>query len=127
MDGNVNILNWFEIPVADMVRAKNFYQTIFSITLAESTMMDYVMCMFPMENGNGRVSGALVQGPNYVPSATGARIYFNGNPDMATVLEKIEGAGGKITLPKTKISDEVGYMAFFTDSEGNSVALHSQN
>jgi len=28
-------------------------------------------------------------------------------------------------MPKTKIGDDVGYMAFFIDSEGNLVALHS--
>ena len=41
-------------------------------------------------------------------------------------LNKVEKAGGKITLPKTKISDEIGYMAFFHDTEGNKLAFHSQ-
>jgi predicted enzyme related to lactoylglutathione lyase len=36
-------------------------------------------------------------------------------------------AGGKVTMPKTKISDEIGFMAFFVDSEGNGMALHSNN
>jgi hypothetical protein len=30
-----------------------------------------------------------------------------------------------VQMPKTQISPEIGYMAFFTDSEGNAVALHS--
>ncbi len=53
-------------------------------------------------------------------------IYFNANPDMASVLEKIESVGGKIVMPKQLITEEIGYMAFFMDTEGNKLALHSQ-
>jgi predicted enzyme related to lactoylglutathione lyase len=60
------------------------------------------------------------------PSADGVKIYLNGNPDLAKILSKVEKAGGKITMPKTKISDDIGYMAFFIDTEGNSIGLHSQ-
>jgi uncharacterized protein len=41
------------------------------------------------------------------------------------VINRIEAAGGKTTLPKTQITPEIGYMAMFIDSEGNQVALHS--
>ena len=34
-------------------------------------------------------------------------------------------AGGKVAVPKTKISDEHGFFAIFIDSEGNKVGLHS--
>jgi hypothetical protein len=46
---------------------------------------------------------------------------------MDEVLEKVEQEGGKILMPKTQVSAEIGYMAFFSDTEGNKVALHSQN
>ncbi len=55
------------------------------------------------------------------PSADGAKIYFNGNPDLDIALGNVAAAGGKITMPKTKISDEIGNMAYFIDSEGNGV------
>jgi len=126
MDGKVNILNWFEISVSDMGRAKKFYETIFSIELPVQEMMGMHMAFFPAENMNGKVSGALVQGPMHKPSADGAVIYFNGNPDLTAALEKVEHAGGHVIMPKTKINDEVGYMAFFTDTEGNKIGLHSQ-
>ena len=29
------------------------------------------------------------------------------------------------TMPKTKINDEIGFMAFFVDTEGNNMAFHS--
>jgi uncharacterized protein len=125
MDGSVNIINWFEISVSDIARAKKFYETVFSVEMNQTETMGMQMAFFPMENMNGKVSGALVQGPMHRPSMDGAKIYFNGNPDLAVALGKIEAAGGKITMPKTKINDEVGYMAFFVDSEGNGVALHS--
>jgi hypothetical protein len=126
MDSSVNILNWFEISVNDIARAKKFYEAIFSIKMEESEMMGMKMAFFPFEM-NGKLSGSLVQGPMHKPSADGVKIYFNGNPDLDVALSKIEAAGGKITMPKTKISDEIGHMAFFIDTEGNGVALHSNN
>src|SRR5271170_6869898 len=126
MDSSVNILNWFEISVNDMARAKKFYEEIFSIKMEDSEMMNMKMAFFPFEM-NGKVSGGLVQGPYHKPSIDGAKIYLNGNPDLDVALGKIEKAGGQIIMPNTKISDEIGYMAFFTDTEGNAVALHSNN
>ncbi|MGZ3823012.1 MAG: VOC family protein [Mucilaginibacter sp.] len=125
MDGSVNIINWFEISVSDIARAKKFYETIFSVVLQDMEMMGMKMSFFPAENMNGKVSGGLVQGPMHKPSADGAKIYFNGNPDLDVALGKVEAAGGKVTMPKTKITDDIGYMAFFIDTEGNGVAMHS--
>ena len=127
MDSNVNTLNWFEISVSDMARAKKFYETVFGIQMQEMEMMGMKMAMFPSENMNGKVSGSLVQGPMHKPSMDGAKIYFNGNPDLNSALGRVEAAGGKITMPKTKIGDDIGHMAFFIDSEGNAVAMHSSN
>jgi predicted enzyme related to lactoylglutathione lyase len=39
MDSTANVLNWFEISVSDIARAKKFYETIFSVTLEEMDMM----------------------------------------------------------------------------------------
>jgi len=125
MNSNVNTLNWFEISVSDIDRAKKFYETIFDIKMEVSEMMGMMMAFFPAEPSNGKVSGALAQSDMHRPSADGAKIYLNGNPDLNIVLGRIEMAGGKITLPKTHISDEIGYMAFLLDTEGNTVALHS--
>jgi len=126
MTDKENSLNWFEISVADMNRAKKFYETIFGIKMDQREMMGMQMTFFPAsQNMDGKVSGALVKGPMHKPSADGAKIYLNGNPDLANALSKIEAAGGKVTMPKTKISDDIGFMAFFMDTEGNIVALHS--
>ena len=126
MDATTNSLNWFEIPVTDMQRAKHFYQVIFSMHMDESTMMGMQMAFFPYASGNGKASGALVQGDGLMPGQQGSLIYLNANPVMDGVLEKIESLGGTIVMPKTQISPEIGYMAIFIDSEGNKLALHSQ-
>lgn len=127
MTAKENALNWFEISVADINRAKKFYETIFGIQMDVQEMMGMQMAFFPAEDMNGKVSGGLVQGPMHKPSADGAKIYLNGNPDLADALSKVEAAGGQVVMPKTKISDDIGYMAVFVDSEGNGVALHSNN
>ena len=125
MTANENALNWFEIPATDITRAKKFYETIFGITMEQQEMMGMQMVYFPSGGMNGKVSGALVQSQNHKPGSDGIRIYLNGNPDLSVALAKVEGAGGQLVLPKTKISDEIGFMAFFIDAEGNAMALHS--
>ncbi len=125
MDSTTNALNWFEISVSDIKRAKKFYETVFEIEMPVQEMMGMQMAFFPAEDMNGKVSGGLVQGPMHKPSADGAKIYLNGNPDLSKALGKVDAAGGKVTMPKTKISDDIGYMAFFIDTEGNAMAMHS--
>ncbi|MBK7038581.1 MAG: VOC family protein [Chitinophagales bacterium] len=125
MTGSENALNWFEISVSDIKRAKTFYETIFGIEMPTQEMMGMQMAFFPSEDMNGKVSGSLVQGDMHKPSADGAKIYLNGNPDLNIALSKVESAGGKVIMPKTHIGEDIGNMAFFIDSEGNTVALHS--
>jgi len=128
MEKDSNALNWFEIPAADINRASKFYGTIFNHQMVDmGEQMGMKMSGFPTAMDGGHVSGSLVQGPNHKPSADGAVVYLNANPDMQAVLDRIEPAGGKVIMPKTQISDEIGAMAFFIDSEGNRVALHSSN
>ena len=125
MTSKENSINWFEISVTDIKRAKTFYESIFGIEMPQQEMMGMQMAYFPSEDMNGKVSGSLVQGPMHKTSADGSKIYLNGNPDLSNSLSKIEAAGGKILMPKTKISDDIGFMAIFADTEGNHVALHS--
>lgn len=118
-----NMINWFEIAAADLSRAKKFYGHILGIELKEVDMFGSKMAFFPADGDN--VSGALVQGADYTPSADGSLIYLNGGNDLDTMLSKVEVAGGKVFVPKTQISPEMGYFAVFMDSEGNKMALHS--
>jgi len=125
ISAETNAINWFEIAVTDIARAKKFYETILEIEMTPMEMMGMKMAMFPYDGSKGTVGGALVQSEMHTPSATGAVIYLNANPDLDLVFNRIEKAGGKISMPKTLIDKNTGYMAFFTDTEGNTVGLHS--
>ena len=127
MEKNVNMVNWFEIPVTDFQRAKKFYETILDISMNEHKSGANNMGFFPYEMGSGKLSGAIVEGENYKPGLNGVLVYLNCNPDLSEALNKIEKAGGKVLLSKTEIGPGIGFQAYFTDTEGNKVALHSQN
>jgi uncharacterized protein len=120
-------ISWFEIPVLDIKRAQAFYETIFDISLQAFDTPQLQMRMFPIEDPMVNIGGALVYNEQfYQPSTTaGPLIYLNGNPDVQLILDRVEGAGGVVTVPKTQISPEHGYMAVFVDTEGNRIALHS--
>lgn len=117
-----NAVNWFEIPVSDMHRATAFYSAIFAFQFEAGPASEgYLMATFPADNG---VGGALVSGEGYVPSASGTTVYLNGGHDLSIVLNRVEAAGGKVLVPKTDIGEN-GFFAFFLDTEGNRVGLHS--
>lgn len=123
-----NAISWFEIPTTDIDRAQKFYETIFNITMTPLEFQNIKMRMFPIDNPMEGIGGTLVQmtADFYKPSSTdGPLIYLDGNPDVQIVLDRIEGAGGKILVPKTTISDDYGDMAVFIDTEGNRIALHN--
>lgn len=121
-----NAINWFEIPANDIERARKFYETIFSFEMHELDIGDDLkMALFPAESGT--VGGTIIQNDDwYKPSdSKGPLLYLNANPDLKTVLDRVEAAGGTVTIPKRLITEENGYMAVIIDSEGNRVALHS--
>lgn len=126
MDNKSNSLNWFEIAVSDIDRAQKFYEVVFDISMERSDMEQMQMAFFPFDPTSGKATGAIVQSTMHLPSQEGVIIYLNANPNLEIALAKIEGAGGKVLIPKTQITEEHGYMAFFTDTEGNKLALHSQ-
>jgi uncharacterized protein len=119
-----NSINWFEIPATDFTRAKKFYETLFGEQLQTMEGMGMTMAFLPADLQNGGIGGGIVKGEGYEPSAKGSLVYLNGGDDLSAPLSRVEKAGGKITLPKTAIGEN-GFMAHFTDTEGNRVGLHS--
>jgi predicted enzyme related to lactoylglutathione lyase len=51
-------------------------------------------------------------------------VYINASPSIQTVLDKVEKAGGKVILPRTKMP--AGFIAVIIDSEGNKIGLHAE-
>ncbi len=115
----------FEIPATDLSRAIEFYQAILDINIEKMEMPGMKMGILPYEGQ--MVTGVIMQGEGFQPSADGVTIYLNGGDDLQVVLEKVEKNGGKIVVPKTAHADESGYFAMFLDSEGNKMGLHSPN
>lgn len=117
-----NAINWFEIPAANFERAVRFYKEILRVEMHFENMMGSEMAFFPSEDG---VGGAVVYGDGYEPTDKGSLVYLNGGEDLSAALARVEKAGGKVIVPKTQISPEIGCFALFFDTEGNKVALHS--
>lgn len=118
-----NALNWFEIPVTDFSRAKSFYEKVLGIVIEPMFMGPVTMGM--LSTDPTAVGGAIVQGDGGLPSKSGTIVYFHGGDDLASMLSRVEPAGGSVVVPKTEIGNDFGFFAHFIDSEGNKVGLHS--
>ena len=72
------------------------------------------------EGGNG-------MGKGYNPGESNTLIYLNANETggCKTFLERVEKSGGSVTMQVFEISPEIGFCGFFTDCEGNRMAVHS--
>lgn len=115
----------FEIPATDISRAVNFYQAILGVNIEKMEMPGMEMGIFPYEEQ--MVTGVIIKGEGYKPSADGVTVYLNGGDNLQTILNKIEKNGGKILMHKTPHADESGFFALFFDTEGNRLGLNSPN
>lgn len=113
------LINWLEIPVADMARATAFYERVFDTRLKRETMAGSDMAVFAgMEPG-----GALVHGESFVPSNQGCLPYLHA-PDLPDLLARVDAAGGKTVFGPLQLPDDIGHIAHIIDSEGNRIGLH---
>ncbi|GHC48577.1 VOC family protein [Roseibacillus persicicus] len=117
-----NALNWFEIYVADLSRAKSFYQKVLDITMAPMESETCEGVMFPYEEGI--VSGGLLKVEHCQPGPGGTLVYLNADGKLDAIIARIKEAGGKMVLEKMEIPPH-GFIAVFEDCEGNHVGLHS--
>ncbi len=119
-----NAINWFEIPSTDFARATAFYNTILDVTLRVEVFGGIPNAVFSSSaNDHSIVGGAVVHNPFFKPAANGVVPYINATGVLDAVLSRVEGAGGKVLMPKTDIG--FGSIAIILDSEGNRVGLHS--
>jgi hypothetical protein len=120
-----SFISLFEIPATKISRAIGFYQSILGINIEKMEIPGFQMGIFPYEEQ--MVTGVIVQGEGYKPSADGVTLYLNGGDNLQTILDKVEKCGGKIIVPKTAHADESGFFALFLDTEGNNLGLNSLN
>jgi len=118
-------LNWFEIYVTDMTRARKFYEAILQVPMPEMSFGPNPMAMFPFEMPKG-VGGSLVLMDVVAPGPGGTLVYLNVDGDLDGVISRIPAAGGMLLRPRLSIGEH-GFIAVFKDSEGNVIGLHSHS
>jgi hypothetical protein len=113
----------FEIPFDDGTRARRFYAEAFGWDCAEWPGMDYTM----VTTGPGE-SGAPSE-PGFVNGGMVARSQTVDAPaitidveDIDAALERVEALGGTTVEAKQPVAD-MGFAAYFRDSEGNLMGL----
>ena len=118
-----NPVNWFEIYVQDMDRAKSFYEAVFGIQLSKIESPEIEMWGFPARQDGYGATGSLVRMPGFASGANSVLVYF-GCADCALEASRVVPAGGAIQKEKTSIG-QYGHIALAIDTEGNMIGLHS--
>ncbi len=118
-----NPVNWFEIYVQDMARARKFYESILQLKLDKIDSPDTEMWGFPMDVDRFGAGGSLVKMEGFPSGGNSTMIYFICD-DCAVEAGRVAAAGGRIHKPKTSIG-QYGFMALAFDTEGNMFGLHS--
>jgi predicted enzyme related to lactoylglutathione lyase len=119
-----NIGAYFEIPVTDLDRAINFYQSLLDIELERGSIHGYEMAFFPFENNGAGISGALCKGDVYKPSIEGSFIYLF-TRDIDGVLSKAVELGSEILFEKTDAGN--CFVAEIKDTEGNRICFTTRH
>jgi predicted enzyme related to lactoylglutathione lyase len=118
-----HIISWFEIPATDFERAVRFYETAFATVLRRENVGGQPIGIF--QYAEPATGGCVIHSPTTKPSADGVVVYLNAQPNVDAVLARVEKAGGKVQGPVIELPQDIGYIGFFTDTEGNRIGLHS--
>jgi predicted enzyme related to lactoylglutathione lyase len=114
----------FEIPADDPKRASAFYNKVFGWQLSQWGDMEYWMIGTAEsdQNGTPKTPGAINGGlgkrgrPLQAPTVT-IKV-----ADIEKALDWVSKSGGKVVEKKQAVAD-IGFTAYFTDTEGNTVGL----
>jgi predicted enzyme related to lactoylglutathione lyase len=122
-----NPVNWFEIYVQDLPRAKRFYETVLGVTLdkLDTPVPGMEMWTFPMKQNAIGASGALAKMDGAKSGGLGTLVYFS-CVDCAVEAGRVAGAGGRLEKRKFSIG-QYGSIALAVDPEGNMFGLHSMS
>ncbi len=114
-----NRVIWFDVPVANLSRAIEFYSKVLDIAVEEAHGVAV------LEHSGNDIAGCLYESDDHKPSDSGLLLYFNVSGRLDAAIEATEQYGGKILSAKEQIGQH-GYRSIVLDSEGNRIALHSQ-
>jgi len=118
----------FEIPTDDHARAKRFYPEAFGWQLQDMPAGDDVYTFAltsPVDEHfrhreSGAINGGLFQRSPQLPVRN--PVITIGVDSIEEALRRVEAAGGAVAVPKGEVPD-MGYYAYFTDTEGNVMGL----
>lgn len=113
----------FEVPYDDAERAGAFYTEAFGWSLRPVPQMPYTMLTTgPSDQGVPNEAGFINGG--MLERAAGVRgpVLTIDVDDIEATLVKVESLGGSTVAPKEPVGD-LGFSAYFTDTEGNLMAL----
>lgn len=118
----------FEIPAADLERAKSFYGSVFGWQLDTTPMPDggeYTgITTAPVDESTQipREPGAINGGLVARDAVNAAPVITIDVPAIDEALTQIEASGGSVVTPRTAIPG-MGAFAYFRDPEGNVMGL----
>jgi uncharacterized protein len=115
----------FEIPADNLERAKAFYQKAFGWQISQYPGMEYHMVgttpvdeKTQMPTEPGAINGGMTKRNNEVKNT----VITVDVADIDSSLKSIEKLGGRIIQNKQPVAD-MGFTAYFKDTEGNIVGL----
>jgi uncharacterized protein len=114
----------FEIPAEDRERAATFYRSAFGWKISTMQGMDYDILQTTettdegMPTEPGVINGGMLQRSDRFPSP----VITVDVDDIDAALAKVEELGGTVIEAKQPIQD-MGFTAYFRDSEGNLLGL----
>lgn len=116
----------FEIPLDDVERGRKFYAQAFGWEVNSLPEMEYTLVgTTPLdENGMpsvpGSINGGMFARGDQSPSS--APVITVEVEDIDEALARIESLGGRTVAPRMPVG-EMGFTAYFADSEGNVLGL----
>ncbi len=115
----------FELPADNVERAKGFYQKAFGWDISQQPGMEYHMVgtaeidqKTRMPTQPGAINGGMTKRNNEVKNT----VITIDVPDIEATLKNVEKLGGKMVRKKEPVAD-MGFTAYFKDTEGNIVGL----
>lgn len=119
-----NVVNWFEIYVQDMPRARAFYESVLQVKLSPLSPGPPEMWSFPGGDMQSYgTSGSLVK-MDGVPSGGNSTVVYFHAEDCAVEASRVAAAGGRVVKDKFSIG-QYGFIALASDTEGNMFGIHS--
>ena len=114
----------FEIPADDMQRAQAFYSAAFGWQLQEMPGFEYAIATTTAtdDQGQPRDPGAINGGMMPRKAPLDRPMITLAVDDIEESLAQVESLGGSTVVPKQAVG-EMGFTAYFRDSEGNLVGM----